>query len=83
MVLFLFTFLELEMDLPSLAWLAVAAVGLGVAATYLTAKWIPESVAKMAAEHGRFVGLGEAERPVAPQSRQRQREVMNVVRTAN
>jgi hypothetical protein len=76
-------FLELHMDLPSLAWIAIAAVGLGAAATYLTAKWIPESVAKLADEHGRFVGLGEAERPVAPQSRQRQREAMNVVRTAN
>jgi membrane protein YqaA with SNARE-associated domain len=71
------------MDLLSLAWVAIAAVGLGAVATYLMATWIPARVASMAAEHGRFVGLGEPEHPVAPQSRQRQREAMNVVRTAN
>lgn len=71
------------MDLPSLAWIAVAAVGVGAAATFLISKWIPESVGKLAAEHGRFVGLGEAGRAVAPHSRQRQHEAMNVVRTAN
>jgi hypothetical protein len=76
-------FLELDMDFWSLAWIAVAVVGLGAAATYLIAKWIPESFGELAAEHGRFVGLGEARRAVAPQSRPRQREAMNAVRTAS
>jgi hypothetical protein len=71
------------MNLLSLAWIAVAAVGVGAVATFLMAKWIPESVGKRAAEHGRFVGLGEAGGTVAPHSRQGQHEAMNVVRTAN
>jgi hypothetical protein len=76
-------FLELDMDFWSLAWIAVAVVGLGAAATYLIAKWIPESFGELAAEHGRFVGLGEARRAVALQSRQRQREAMNAIRIAS
>jgi hypothetical protein len=71
------------MDLIDLAWLAIAVVGLGAGATYLMAKWIPATVAEMSAKHGRYVGLGEPERPAAPKSRQRQREALNVVRTAN
>jgi hypothetical protein len=51
------------MDLPSLAWIAIAAVGLGAVATHMMAKWIPAPVAELAAEHSRFVGFGEAERP--------------------
>jgi membrane protein YqaA with SNARE-associated domain len=71
------------MDLPSLAWIAVAAVGLGATSTYLMARFIPESVGRLSSEHGRFVGLGEAGHAPARHSRQRQREAMNVVRTAN
>jgi membrane protein YqaA with SNARE-associated domain len=71
------------MDLLSLAWVAIAAVGLGAAATYWMAKWIPAPVAMKAAEHGRFAGLGEVDRPAAPQHRRPQREALNVVRTAN
>jgi hypothetical protein len=71
------------MDLISLAWDAIVAVGAGAAATYLIAKSIPASVSNLSAEHGRFVGLGEVERRAAPQRQRRLREAMNVVRTAN
>jgi hypothetical protein len=71
------------MDILSLAWVAGAAVAVGAFATYRVAKWMPASVASMAAEHGRFAGLGEVDRPVASKNRQRQREALNVVRTAN
>lgn len=71
------------MDLLTLAWVAIAAVGLGSAATYFMAKWLPAPVATKAAEYGRFAGLGEAERPAAPQNRRPQREGLNVVRTAS
>lgn len=74
------------MDLPSLALLAVVALGIGGAATYLMAQWLDVTVANLAAEHGRFVGLGEVERfrmPSAPLGRRTQHEALNVIRTAN
>ncbi|CAN7317506.1 hypothetical protein LJR230_001587 [Trinickia sp. LjRoot230] len=74
------------MDLPSLALLAVVALGIGGAITYLMAQWQDATVANLAAEHGRFVGLGEVERfgmPAAPLGRRTQHEALNVIRTAN
>lgn len=79
------------MDFVSLALLAVAVVGLGSAATVLLTRWIPQPVAELAAQHGRFVGLGEqGSGPAAPAApygarmgAQVQQEAMNVVRTSN
>ncbi|PCE22931.1 hypothetical protein BWP39_24930 [Paraburkholderia acidicola] len=75
------------MDLLSLSLLGVSVVGLGAAATILLTKWVPQPVAELAAEHGRFVGLGEmAATPaaaVAPYRAHVQQEAMNVVRTSN
>lgn len=72
------------MDLVSLAVFSVAVVGLGAAATAIYARWLPKPAIEQAAEHGRFVGLGEA--PVVKQPAYRpqvRKEVMNVVRTSN
>ena len=79
------------MDFVSLALLAVAVVGLGSAATVLLTRWIPQPVAELAAQHGRFVGLGEQGNapaaPAAPYGARMgapvQQEAMNVVRTSN
>lgn len=73
------------MDLLSLALLGVAVVGLGSAATVLLTRWVPQPVAELAAEHGRYVGLGEAVTPPAtvPYRAHVQPEAMNVVRTSN
>lgn len=82
------------MDFVSLALLAVAVVGLGSAATVLLTRWIPQPVAELAAQHGRFVGLGEqGSGPAAPtapaapygarKGAQVQQEAMNIVRTSN
>jgi hypothetical protein len=77
------------MDFVSLALFGVAVVGLGAAATAMIARWLPQSAVEQAAEHGRFVGLGEAPR-VKSASRTKQgtqvrpqvgKEAMNVVRT--
>ncbi|MBV8627104.1 MAG: hypothetical protein JO371_04425, partial [Paraburkholderia sp.] len=57
-------------------------VGLGSAATVLLTKWIPQPVAELAALHGRYVGLGEAD-PAAAHRSHVQQEAMNVVRTSN
>lgn len=70
------------MDLPSLGLIALAAVGLGAAATYLIAQWLPAPVARLAAEHGRFQGLGEAV-AATPRRRESQHEAINGIRTAN
>jgi hypothetical protein len=93
-----FNRLELQMDVVSLALLAAAVVGLGSAATVLLTRWIPQPVAALASQHGRFAGLGEQDSPVtpAPPSGVRvrtnagahaaahvQQEAMNVVRTSN
>jgi hypothetical protein len=74
----------------SLALLAVAVVGLGSAATILLTRWIPQPVAELAAQQGRFVGLGEQggrAAPAAPYGGRAnahvQQEAMNVVRTSN
>lgn len=74
------------MELVPLSLLAVAVVGLGSAATVLLTRWIPQPVAQLAAQHGRFVGLGEqsAFASAAPYRRAHvQQEAMNVVRTSN
>jgi hypothetical protein len=75
----------------SLALLAVAVVGLGSAATVLLTRWIPQPVAELATQHGRFVGLGEPGSgpgaPAVPYGERTgahvQQEAMNVVRTSN
>lgn len=74
------------MDLSSLIVLALAGVGLGAGATYLMAQWLPTPVIDLAAQHGRFAGLGEsgqAATPATPHGRRIQHEAMNVVRTAH
>lgn len=73
------------MDIPNLTLLSLAATGLGGLATYLISQWLPASFAGLAAEHGRFAGLGEvagAGAHAAP-LRGRTHEALNVVRTAN
>jgi hypothetical protein len=89
---------ELQMEFVPLALLAIAVVGLGSAATVLLTRWIPQPVAALAAQHGRFVGLGEPDSvatPAAPYDVRPagnlgtqvvahvQQEAMNVVRTSN
>jgi hypothetical protein len=72
------------MDFVSLSLLAAALVGLGSAATVLLARWVPQPVAQLAAQHGRFVGLGEQRQVAVARYRVRvQREAMNVVGTSN
>lgn len=79
------------MEFVSLALLAVAVVGLGSAATVLLTQWIPQPVAELAAQHGRFVGLGEEKgnlaAPAAPYGARLgahgQQKAMNVARTSN
>jgi hypothetical protein len=73
------------MELVPLFLLAAAVVCLGAAATVLLTKWIPQPVAQLAAQHGRFVGLGEQGSPAsaAPYRARVQSEAMNVVRTSN
>ncbi|MFM0395731.1 hypothetical protein [Paraburkholderia phytofirmans] len=72
------------MEVVPLSLLAVAFVGLGSAATVLLTRWIPQPVAQLAAQHGRFVGLGEQRAAVAkPYRAHVQQEAMNVVRTSN
>jgi hypothetical protein len=76
---------ELHMEFVPLALLAVAVVGLGAAATVLLTRWIPQPVAQLAAQHGRFVGSGEQEGAMAaaPHRAPVQHEAMNVVRTSH
>ncbi|MFM0592680.1 MULTISPECIES: hypothetical protein [Paraburkholderia] len=73
------------MEFVPLALLAVSVVGLGAAATVLLTRWIPQPVAQLAAQHGRFVGLGEqyGGAVAAPYRAHGQQEAMNVVRTSN
>ena len=71
------------MQYVPLALLATAAVGLGSAATVLLTRLIPRPVAQLAAQHGRFVGLGEQRAAAAPYRAHVQSEAMNVVRTSN
>jgi hypothetical protein len=79
------------MEFVPLALLAVAVVGLGSAATVLLTRWIPLPAAALAAQHGRFAGLGEQESVAAPFGVQAgarpvahaQQEAMHVVRTSN
>jgi hypothetical protein len=65
--------------------LAIAVVGLGAAATVLLTNWIPQPVAQLASQHGRFAGLGEQSGGAAPTPYRAhvQAEAMNVVRTSN
>ncbi|MFP6561443.1 hypothetical protein WJ542_24520 [Paraburkholderia sp. B3] len=71
------------MDYASLALVGVAALGLGAAATWLIAARLPKSVVERAADHGRFVGLGEAPAATPMYRQQVRKEAMNVVRTSN
>ncbi|NPT55925.1 hypothetical protein [Paraburkholderia elongata] len=74
------------MEFIPLALLAVAVVGLGSAATVLLTRWIPQPVAQLAAQHGRFIGLGEQDGGMAaavPYRAHVQQEAMNVVRISN
>lgn len=74
------------MEFVPLSLLAVGVVGLGSAATILLTRWIPQPVAQLAAQHGRFVGLGEQDgrmAAAAPYRAHVQPEAMNVVRTSN
>ncbi len=48
------------MELTSLALLAIDVVALGAAATVLLTRWIPQPVAELAAQHGRFIHLDAA-----------------------
>ena len=77
----------LQMDLLSLSLLGISVVGLGAAATVLLTKWVPQPVVELAAEHGRFVGLGETATATAaaaaPYRAHVQQEAMNVVGTSN
>jgi hypothetical protein len=73
----------------SLALLAFAVVGLGSAATILLTQSIPQSVAEVAARHGRFAGLGAATEesspasPALPYRVHVQSKSIDVVRTSN
>jgi hypothetical protein len=72
------------MEFVPLSLFAAAVVGLGSAATVLLTRWIPRLVAQLAAQHGRFVGLGEQRVAVAtPYRAHVKQEAMNVVRTSN
>jgi hypothetical protein len=73
------------MEFVSLVLFAMAVVGLGAFATVLLTDWIPQPVAQLASQHGRFVGLGEQRGAAAPASYRAhvQSEAMNVVRTSN
>ncbi|MFM0156752.1 hypothetical protein PQR05_12785 [Paraburkholderia sediminicola] len=74
------------MEFVPLALLTVAVVGLGSAATVLLTRWIPQPVAQLAAQHGRFIGLvaQDGGMVAAPPHRAHvQQEAMNVVRTSN
>ncbi|MCX4144502.1 MULTISPECIES: hypothetical protein [Paraburkholderia] len=78
------------MEFVPLSLLAVGFVGLGSTATVLLTRWIPQPVAQLAAQHGRFVGLGEQDGRMAavapavvPYRTHVQQEAMNVVRTSN
>jgi hypothetical protein len=57
---------ELQMEFVPLALLAIAVVGLGSAATVLLARWVPQPVSALAAQHGRFAGLGEPDNAAMP-----------------
>jgi hypothetical protein len=73
------------MEFVPLSLLAIAVVGLGSAATVILTGWISQPIAQLAAQHGRFVGLGEAGgvAAAAPYRARVQQEAMNVVRTSN
>ncbi len=74
------------MDFVSLALLAVGFVGLGATATVLLTNLIPQHVATLAAQHGRFAGLAGGNGGSAasvPYRASVQQEAMNVVRTSN
>lgn len=74
------------MDFLSISLLAAAAVALGSAATVLLSRLIPQPVAQLAAQHGRFIGLGERDvgGAAAVQYRSHGRhEAMNGVGTSN
>ena len=73
------------MEFVPLVLFAIAVVGLGATATVLLTDWIPQSVAQLASQHGRFIGLGEQRGATVPTSYRAhvQAEAMHVVRTSN
>ncbi|CAM2195498.1 hypothetical protein PXJ20_20330 [Paraburkholderia sp. A1RI_3L] len=73
------------MEFVSLGLFALAVVGLGAAATVLLTRWVPTSVARQAALHGRFADLGDvpAAVPAASYRPAVRKEAMNVVGTSN
>jgi hypothetical protein len=54
------------MEFVALAALAIAVVGLGSAATVLLTGWSSQPVTALAAQHGRFAGLGEPDSVATP-----------------
>jgi hypothetical protein len=72
-------------DFVPLMLFAIAVVGWGAAATVLLTKWIPQPVAQLASQHGRFLGVAEQGGDVARASYRAhvQAEAMNVVGTSN
>jgi hypothetical protein len=73
------------MEFVPLVLFAIAVVGLGAAATVLLTDWLPQPLAQLASQHGRFIGLGEQPGGTAPAPYRAhvQSEAMNVVRTSN
>jgi hypothetical protein len=73
------------MEFVPLVLFAVAVMVLGASATVLLTDWIPQPIAQLASQHGRFVGLGEPRGGATSASYRAhvQSEAMNVVRTSN
>jgi hypothetical protein len=73
------------MEFVPLVLFAIAVVALGATATVLLTDWIPQPVAQLASQHGRFIGLGEQRGGAVSASYRAhvQAEAMNVVRTSN
>jgi hypothetical protein len=76
-------FLELHMELSTLALVAAGVVLLGSAVTYLIAAFLPLQVAVRAQQHGRFAGLTAQEarvrtgKPIATSHREARKETVN------
>jgi lipid A disaccharide synthetase len=71
------------MDFVPFMLFACAVVGLGASATVLLTRLIPQPVAQLAAQHGRFIGVGDQRMAAAPYRAHAHQEAMNVVRTSN
>jgi hypothetical protein len=71
------------MDFVSLAFFAVAVLGLGAAATVLLTRWVPLSVAELAAKHGRYAGLEAVPVRAGTPRRARVEAAINAVGSSN